>query len=164
MGRAVLVVSDYTDALYERADRRARGFAMSNPANTPDDAVDITDSVPQFPTNALVALAGLDSSVIDTITEKWEAAAPAVRDAPKTATIPEPPKGTVLTFSKSFGHSPGKSFLYAALKVRKDQWSLTGKRRDPMTWAQLLEFIGDGERDGLGWRTIRVATGWEGVE
>lgn len=93
----------------------------------------------------------------------WAKAAPARRDKPKGPRIPEPPKGTVLTFSKSYGVGADKSYLYVAIKVRKNAWYITGRHTGPLTWADLLEFIGDGERDGLGWRTIRVATGWAGV-
>ncbi|URC17625.1 hypothetical protein SEA_TARDUS_9 [Gordonia phage Tardus] len=73
--------------------------------------------------------------------------------------IPEPPKGAVITFAKRY---PGtrRVYTYAALKVRKDHWALTGRESTPFTWIELLEFIGDGERDGLGWRTIRYATAW----
>ncbi|UAK38367.1 hypothetical protein K8O93_00775 [Gordonia bronchialis] len=99
------------------------------------------------------------------VTKHWDSAAPAQRDKPTgPVAIPEPPRGTVLTFSKTFPQTPGKAFLYCALKVRKDEWYITGRVHDSMTWIELLEFIGDGQRDGLGWRTIRVATGWAGGE
>lgn len=98
--------------------------------------------------------------------------APALRDNPwgnvapirphksTLAVIPEPPKGTVLTFSKRYDGT-AQSYAFAALKVRRDQWSITGRETGLVSWIELLELIGDGAKDGLGWRTIRFATGWE---
>lgn len=92
--------------------------------------------------------------------DPWAKVAPVARHKSTLTAIPEPPKGTVLTFSKRYGGGV-QSYTFAALKVRRDQWSLTGRETRLLSWVELLEFIGDGSRDGLGWRTIRYATGWE---
>lgn len=62
---------------------------------------------------------------------------------------PEPPVGTVITFTKRF---PGslKTYSYAALRVGPERavgggWFLTGRDgKRPQTWAWLCDFIGDG--------------------
>ncbi|QXN73229.1 hypothetical protein SEA_HANS_12 [Gordonia phage Hans] len=92
-------------------------------------------------------------------TNPWDDVAPTPRFKSALATIPEPPKSTVLTFSKRYPGST-RTYTFAALKVRKNVWALTGRETSTFTWLELLEFIGDGERDGLGWRTIRYATSW----
>ncbi|QWY80205.1 hypothetical protein SEA_EDMUNDFERRY_9 [Gordonia phage EdmundFerry] len=91
--------------------------------------------------------------------EPWAGAAPAERHKSTLEVIPEPRKGTVITFSKRYAGTT-TVYTYAAIKVRRNHWALTGRETAPFTWLELLEFIGDGARDGLGWRTIRYATGW----
>ncbi|QXN74281.1 hypothetical protein SEA_CAFASSO_66 [Gordonia phage Cafasso] len=97
------------------------------------------------------------------IAGRWGQAAPAVAEASAFEAIPEPNTGTVITFSKRHDTSP-KTYLYAALKVAQDKWTLTGRVSGYLTWEQLLRFIGDGSNDGLGVRTIRIATQWVGVD
>ncbi|XAO35499.1 hypothetical protein SEA_MORGANA_65 [Gordonia phage Morgana] len=97
------------------------------------------------------------------IAGRWGQAAPALAEASAFEAIPEPNTGTVITFSKRHDTSP-KTYLYAALKVAQDKWTLTGRVSGYLTWEQLLRFIGDGSNDGLGVRTIRIATQWVGVD
>ncbi|UXE03788.1 hypothetical protein SEA_OBLADI_65 [Gordonia phage ObLaDi] len=130
------------------AGRAAADAYLAKPTRTESDLMPAPTISPELATK---------------IAGRWGQAAPAVAEASAFEAIPEPNTGTVITFSKRHDTSP-KTYLYAALKVAQDKWTLTGRVSGYFTWGQLLRFIGDGSNDGLGVRTIRVATQWVGVD
>jgi hypothetical protein len=62
----------------------------------------------------------------------------------------EPPEGSVLRYTKTFGASE-RQYTYVALRAGH-QWYVTGKRATPMTFGELVEDIGDNPCD--------IATTW----
>ncbi|UVK59804.1 hypothetical protein SEA_ALEEMILY_64 [Gordonia phage Aleemily] len=179
-------MSDYTDSVIERTERTLRDYAddYADPdaqfgpilAGLVEPHNDLSRHTSRRETQARTAVArrstrteseSMTTALVSTdlaakIADRWGKGAPAVIDKSPLEMIPEPAKLTVLTFSKRYPTSP-KTYLFAALKVRKNQWTLTGRESGTYTWAQLLQFIGDGSSDGLGVRTIRIATGWQAV-
>ncbi|QWS68214.1 hypothetical protein SEA_VANLEE_97 [Gordonia phage VanLee] len=174
--RTTAPMSDYTDSLYDRSERRAARYAASAPdlddfgagdpsmsdAFPPSAGRHITRTTERTPMTHSLALPPVSPDLARRIENAWAKAAPAVRDKSTIESIPEPPEGAVITFSKRYATSP-KTYLFAALKVKEDEWSLTGRETKSMTWVQLLQFIGGGQDDGLGLRTVRIATDWVGV-
>lgn len=54
----------------------------------------------------------------------------------------EPPEGSVLKWVKTFKRNPEQGYTYVAVHVN-GAWYLSGKQTDPMTFDELVAFIGD---------------------
>ena len=53
----------------------------------------------------------------------------------------EPPPGTVVQWTRSFGPH-GRPYTFAALRVDGLGWLLTGQWTAPVTWAEVLHLSG----------------------